>query len=610
MTMFGRRLLPGFEARSGLALVLGLAVLGVNCRTPAPRLFVPPAVSTKVVYYPGRPRSGVAVEPVRLLAAGGVVDVRADFYAVERAPAEGLEPLDGAIRLLVQPAGDPPFQAVAPALAGARFARGEEAERFQRELEGGGLGPVRRLASERAALVPGATAAICVVAQYARVMGADGVAAAERVEIRVERAVPAGAAGDAPETGEAIVTKGPETDERPLRTSVVVLLAVPNDHGGGDSTLGALGGDSTLGGDRTLGALEARNVGASQINVGRKSNVGKSFPGRGLSSRPLSPAVLTTAVLGVGPGLGSALALVLPAPGADAACTRLVALLRVEPVSADPDPGLAAALEACRRDLEAAAGQGAAGSAGVLPDVTAPVRNLAWRSTRRSALAFLGDFTGACLVEDVALVLDDWVLERIGTAVLDRLSAGENGELCCPADPRALGWCLQQVTGEVLCTVVRERRPPPEVEGLVARCAGEVGREPGRLGAIFERADGPEALERMLVQANLLSLEDPAPAARIRAYDWLLRRGAAPAGYDPLASRKARQEALRQAEAAAALSEGAPVAAPSHRSTAPDTGATPVGVQERGAEAPPDRRATGTARPQNPAPELQEGTLK
>ena len=59
------------------------------------------------------------------------------------------------------------------------------------------------------------------------------------------------------------------------------------------------------------------------------------------------------------------------------------------------------------------------------------------------------------------------------------------------------------------------------------------------------------------------------PEARLRAYDWLVRRDAAPPGYDPLAPRKERRLALAKAaesvEAAATAKRAAATDAPANR---------------------------------------------
>ena len=47
-----------------------------------------------------------------------------------------------------------------------------------------------------------------------------------------------------------------------------------------------------------------------------------------------------------------------------------------------------------------------------------------------------------------------------------------------------------------------------------------------------------------MIVENRIYLEDNSPASRVRAYDWLKARGAAPKGFDPLANPRDRREAL------------------------------------------------------------------
>ena len=59
---------------------------------------------------------------------------------------------------------------------------------------------------------------------------------------------------------------------------------------------------------------------------------------------------------------------------------------------------------------------------------------------------------------------------------------------------------------------------------------------------------------------NRVALEDPSPAARVRAYDWLATQDVEIPGYDPLGLPAARRAALR---AWAAAAEAAPAGAES-----------------------------------------------
>jgi len=51
-----------------------------------------------------------------------------------------------------------------------------------------------------------------------------------------------------------------------------------------------------------------------------------------------------------------------------------------------------------------------------------------------------------------------------------------------------------------------------------------------------------------VVRENFIYLEDISPAARTHAFEWLLSKGEAPDGYDPLAPLKERRAVLNRVE--------------------------------------------------------------
>ena len=76
--------------------------------------------------------------------------------------------------------------------------------------------------------------------------------------------------------------------------------------------------------------------------------------------------------------------------------------------------------------------------------------------------------------------------------------------------------------------------------------------EVGLLGASIPEeygGSGGGVIEETLIAENFVSLEDSSPAARTRAFDWLRRRGLAPAGYEPVHSTvQERRAALAKAQ--------------------------------------------------------------
>ena len=80
------------------------------------------------------------------------------------------------------------------------------------------------------------------------------------------------------------------------------------------------------------------------------------------------------------------------------------------------------------------------------------------------------------------------------------------------------------------------------------RRTGEVGRSSATLADVLAGATSLASWKARLSAENRIFLEDASPAVRVRAFDWLNVRGAAPEGFDPLASLAARRAALAAAE--------------------------------------------------------------
>src|SRR5205085_577045 len=74
--------------------------------------------------------------------------------------------------------------------------------------------------------------------------------------------------------------------------------------------------------------------------------------------------------------------------------------------------------------------------------------------------------------------------------------------------------------------------------------------ESSRRAELLKAATGTKDLDNRIEAENRIALEDSAPAARVRAYDYLASRVKAPAGYDPLGAPRERRAALEKALAA------------------------------------------------------------
>lgn len=214
------------------------------------------------------------------------------------------------------------------------------------------------------------------------------------------------------------------------------------------------------------------------------------------------------------------------------------------------------ALERARRGIEASirAARSAAselsGEDGLRIRTDSALRALARPALERPALLFLADEAGAPLVAELALVADAETLadcllslrQHLASVAPDSIDAGQ------------LGWQLESAAWRWLAGLAgdeeREHAPPLELAGLLLREAGEAGRYPDLLLDAVEASADLATLRARLTRENLIFLEDADPAARVRAYDWLEARGAAPEGFDPLGPADARRAALRRLEQA------------------------------------------------------------
>ncbi len=159
---------------------------------------------------------------------------------------------------------------------------------------------------------------------------------------------------------------------------------------------------------------------------------------------------------------------------------------------------------------------------------------------RRQALLYLAREAGAPRIEGVALSATEVVMDRLAYAVTKECGSG-------PAcEPDTLGWRLQKTAYLLAVELLSTDQTWPELEAVVIRYTGEVGRHPPVLKEMVSGAIDIVDLEQRLLQENFIYLEDVSPAARTRAFEWLATKGRAPEGYDPLASLKERRSVLNR----------------------------------------------------------------
>ncbi|MFG0316005.1 MAG: hypothetical protein ACF8XB_01935 [Planctomycetota bacterium JB042] len=158
---------------------------------------------------------------------------------------------------------------------------------------------------------------------------------------------------------------------------------------------------------------------------------------------------------------------------------------------------------------------------------------------QRSALAYLAGRSSAEVAEEVALTGSDEIVDRVAREVVVELE--EEG---VPLFGAALTWLLEQAAYEGL--IAAAKKGDVVAEAVLVRHCGELGRFPEVLFHAVRRADGAEALDHRVLTENRAYLTDLDPAARVRAYDWLVALGEAPEGFDPLGPREERRAALRR----------------------------------------------------------------
>jgi len=173
------------------------------------------------------------------------------------------------------------------------------------------------------------------------------------------------------------------------------------------------------------------------------------------------------------------------------------------------------------------------------PGMAAAQAALAVPSGQRSALVFTAGEVNVPIAVDVALVADDSVVATICGSIVHDLSASKT-----PPDSSALAWLIEKQTYLSLLNILNNEKVPPELSGLLSAYAGEAGRQSASLSEVLRDATGPADLASRLVRENMDYLEDSAPSARVRAYDWLNSQGTAPAGFDPLGTPQQRRAAL------------------------------------------------------------------
>jgi hypothetical protein len=472
---------------------------------------VPPGVLTQGRTYLGTPLSGPladdAAQPNR--AAGNPPSVAVWFFVLEKMPGESYEPLEAHVRLIVATRENSPVLPSGRLTAGVRLIDVDGAGGFLAEVNAGKFGPAALVWTARSPLLPGATVDFSV--------SEPDRLAARRIGVDVYRT-------QADALGAAILMDG-------------FVSAAPT-------------GEM----DETFTRTQPKPAAA------RRAGAAPPPPPPPPAQPAKSPEFQSEIAIFDVNRAPSAFALLAPMRFGNSRTEAVLALVQVSAQSADPayQQLVAQAQAEIQNSSQAAARQ--ARSIGVdpadWPGLSSAVESLAFANRQRAGLLFLSQQTGAQITQDVALAANDAVLSQLAAAAAKAIA-----DAPAVVDRPSIGWILERATLRMMMEFQSGGKLPPELAAILARRAGQAGRNSGTLEEVLSNAFSLQDLQNRLAAENYIFLEDSSPAARVRAFDWLAARHLAPPGYDPLAPSKQRRDALEQAEQTSSAAGNPPASA-------------------------------------------------
>lgn len=481
---------------------------GMFARKEPPPFVAPRGVTTDLTHFAGSPLSGPTTRPIASVAPDQALAVRVRFVLLEKMPAAGT-PLSGAARLIAADRLGTPVLPSNRLTRAARIIDLPEASQFERTV-GAQAGRTAAISEQRGALPRGVTATfeISDPSPLNPQLAAPG--AAHRLELLVYRPLPSaktkGAPASQPASGESIE----------LAVVVEDLAPLPRE-------------------------------------VDRTEDAGKETP-----PAPADVAQRELAIIDRPLTEHDAAAIVLPFRLADSSGQAVAVVIEIshDPGSPEHLAALSRTIEDGRRSAERAAmlrntlvGESDAGSG-----LNAALQQVGASDHRRAAVVYLAGRVGAKLCEDVALVADEATLatlaERVKAAATSKPPATTSPSsvpgAVPPLNSETVGWQLERVTFDLLAQLLGDNKLSPELESVLVVHTGEAGRHPSSLEEIRGSMATRNEYQRRLIDENLIYLEDSAPSARVRAFDWLTARKRAPAGYDPLGTPRDRRVAIEQ----------------------------------------------------------------
>ncbi|MEM8709867.1 MAG: hypothetical protein AAGG01_02860 [Planctomycetota bacterium] len=171
----------------------------------------------------------------------------------------------------------------------------------------------------------------------------------------------------------------------------------------------------------------------------------------------------------------------------------------------------------------------------------------------RPALLQVAQESGARLAQNLAVVADASFLAELRTKAFpppgEEESSSGSGKTPKGVSVR---WRLESAAWNLLAAGALEETLDPELSGLFYRQAGALAAFPDIIQDIVRSVgSSEERFEARLDTEQRYFLEDASPAARLRAFDWLVERGADLGSYDPLGERAERRAALEELSQAA-----------------------------------------------------------
>lgn len=491
---------------------------------------VVPAPLARVTHYAGSPLVGPQAQGLGDVDPGSTPCVRVTFIGVRHDPPGRWVALGSEARLIEATSGGAPVVASGRLTLGTRLLSEQEARAFVHELAMGPPESGTVIATLTGALPPGATADFRLTDGAA---GETDRSAPRRCAVELYR----------PMVG---ATTDPATATDILETAISI-----EDRVGENPTVPAQAPAPTMA--RGSAARGARSSGAPA----RAAPVLPYMPVAG-GSPAREMAIVDQRLVPDGQVSGW----LIPFRFSGSLDEGVLAFVQIVPGARDD--WQVAACARCAADLKASAELARERPASVpfaalgWPGFEASLAALGEPNRRRASLLDLATQTGAPLTQDVALTADDATLADLCTRVRGKTAAPARGNGGA-YDAAALGWVLDQSSVELLDQELGAGKLPPELAAVLTRHAGEAGRHAEVLDEVVKGVTSLGDFEARLTAQNILYLDDVSPGARVRAYDWLTARGAAPPGYGPLAPFKQRRAALDAAEnaAAAASSTGA-----------------------------------------------------